>query len=195
MPSRRGLPPVVIWRGVNPSHATMSRPRRKALALPTAATSAVALIVPIPGIVTKRRTGSSFRAIWTNSLSKTAIRSSRARHSVRRSSISSLISSLMRGLSASIPSSSAPIFIRESRKLLLQFAPALRRHDPTLQQQRAQRVDQRGALRHQPPFTRAMQRLNVRLSLAPDLNEPHRRPARRLRDRRGVQIVVLLCLH
>jgi hypothetical protein len=55
-----------------------SRPRRKALALPTAAASAVALIVPIPGIVAKRRTGSSFRAIWTNSLSKTAIRSSSA---------------------------------------------------------------------------------------------------------------------
>jgi transposase-like protein len=34
IPSRRGLPPV-IWRGVNPSHAAMSRPRRKALALPT----------------------------------------------------------------------------------------------------------------------------------------------------------------
>jgi hypothetical protein len=55
-----------------------------------------------------------------------------------------------------------PIFIRESRKLFFQFAPALRRHDPTLQQQRAQMVDQRGALRHQP-FARAMQRLNVRL--------------------------------
>ena len=40
-----------------------------------------------------------------NSLSKTAIRSSRARHSARRSSISSL----MRGLSASIPSSSAKV--------------------------------------------------------------------------------------
>src|SRR6202171_4919652 len=46
---------------------------------------------------------------------------------------------------------------------------------------------------HQP-FARAMQRLNVRLSLALDLNEPHRRPARRPRDRRGVQIVVFLCL-
>jgi hypothetical protein len=42
--SRRGLPPVVIWRGVNPSH-----PRLKACAFPTAAASAVALIVPIPG--------------------------------------------------------------------------------------------------------------------------------------------------
>jgi len=30
-----------------------------------------------------------------------------------------------------------------------------------------------------------MQRLNVRLSLALDLDEPHRRPARRLRDRLG----------
>src|ERR1051326_8919856 len=29
MPSRRGLPPVVIWRGVNPSHAAKSRPRAK----------------------------------------------------------------------------------------------------------------------------------------------------------------------
>jgi hypothetical protein len=34
-----------------------------------------------------------------------------------------------------------PIFIRESRKLFFQFAPALRRHDPTLQQQSAQMVD------------------------------------------------------
>ncbi len=35
-----------------------------------------------------------------------------------------------------------PIFIRESRKLFFQFAPALRRHDPALQQQRPQMVDQ-----------------------------------------------------
>jgi hypothetical protein len=48
MPSRRDLPPVVIRGGVGPSHAAMSRPRRNARALPTAAASAVALMVPIP---------------------------------------------------------------------------------------------------------------------------------------------------
>src|SRR5205814_5004195 len=66
MPSRRGLPPVVIWRGVSPSHAAMSRPRPKARALPTAAARAVALIVPIPRIVISRCTASSSRAIRTN---------------------------------------------------------------------------------------------------------------------------------
>ena len=47
------LPPVECCRGVRPNHAARSRARAKALASPTAATSAVALIAPIPGTVTR----------------------------------------------------------------------------------------------------------------------------------------------
>src|SRR5262249_46546329 len=46
MPSNFGLPPVVAWRGANPSHAARSRPRGNARASPTAATRAVAVRAP-----------------------------------------------------------------------------------------------------------------------------------------------------
>ena len=55
IPRSFGLPPVVACLGTNPSQAAKSRPRRKALASPTAETKAVALIGPIPGTVASRR--------------------------------------------------------------------------------------------------------------------------------------------
>ena len=58
MPSRRGLPPVVACRGTSPSHAARLRPRAKVSASPTAATSAVALRAPIPGMLVSRRAAS-----------------------------------------------------------------------------------------------------------------------------------------
>ena len=54
MPSSFGLPPVVNCRGTMPSQAERSRPRSKASARPTAATSADATIAPNPGIVATR---------------------------------------------------------------------------------------------------------------------------------------------
>jgi hypothetical protein len=48
--SSRCLPPVEYSRGTIPTHAAKSRPLRKLLALPTAATSAVAVTGPIPGM-------------------------------------------------------------------------------------------------------------------------------------------------
>ena len=76
MPSRRGLPPVVACRGTSPSHAARLRPRAKVSASPTAATSAVALSAPIPGMLVSRRAASSRFASAVNSASNTAILSS-----------------------------------------------------------------------------------------------------------------------
>src|SRR5689334_22722276 len=67
MPSNFGLPPVVCCLGTSPSQAPRSRPRLNAAPLPTAATRAVALSTPTPGIVTRRRAASSWRAMATNS--------------------------------------------------------------------------------------------------------------------------------
>jgi hypothetical protein len=55
MPRRRGLPPVVICRGTNPSQAAKSLARAKVAPLPIAATNAVAFSTPMPGIVARRR--------------------------------------------------------------------------------------------------------------------------------------------
>ena len=46
IPSRRGFPPVVAWRGTSPNQAARSRPRAKVLPLPIAVTSAVAFSTP-----------------------------------------------------------------------------------------------------------------------------------------------------
>jgi hypothetical protein len=50
-----GRPPVVTCRGTSPNHAARSRARVNVSALPMAATIAVALSAPIPGIVVRRR--------------------------------------------------------------------------------------------------------------------------------------------
>src|SRR6478672_1739149 len=67
MPSNFSLPPVVCCLGTSPSQAPKSRPRLNAAPSPTAATRAVALSTPTPGIVTNRRAVSSWRAMATNS--------------------------------------------------------------------------------------------------------------------------------
>src|SRR6185312_11604943 len=67
IPSRRGLPPVVIWRGTKPSQAARSRPRANVAASPIAAARAVAFNTPIPGMLAKRRAASSVLACAANS--------------------------------------------------------------------------------------------------------------------------------
>jgi hypothetical protein len=84
--------------------------------------------------------------------------------------------------------------VRQRFQGRLQLAAALRRHDPALQQQPPQAIDQRRLLRHQT-LPRPMQRLNVRLAFALHRHQPHGRPPRRLGDRLGVEIVVLARLH
>jgi hypothetical protein len=74
MPTKRGFPPVVIWRGTSPSQAARSRPRANASPLPIAATSAVAFSTPMPGMVASLRALALARACVANSLSKAAIR-------------------------------------------------------------------------------------------------------------------------
>jgi hypothetical protein len=60
--------------------------------------------------------------------------------------------------------------------------------------QGTQLVDQRRPLRHQP-LARPVQRLHVKLRLSLQRHEAHRRPRRRLGNRLGVAVVVLLRLH
>ena len=52
-----GLPPVVACPGTRASQATGSRLRRNAFASPTAATSAIALVGPIPGVMAQEQGG------------------------------------------------------------------------------------------------------------------------------------------
>src|SRR5438094_9034563 len=49
MPKSVGLPPLECCRGTNPNHAAICRPFAKFFASPTEATSAFAVIGPIPG--------------------------------------------------------------------------------------------------------------------------------------------------
>ena len=93
-PNRRGLPPVVACRGTSASHAARLRPRAKVSASLTAATSAVALSAPTPGMLVSRRAASSRFASTANSTSNAAILSSSASHRVSMSSIRSWIREL-----------------------------------------------------------------------------------------------------
>ena len=58
-PNNCARPPVECWRGTSPNHAANSRPLRNVFTSPTAATNAVAVIGPIPGIPSNRCTCSS----------------------------------------------------------------------------------------------------------------------------------------
>jgi hypothetical protein len=107
MPSSLGLPPVVACLGTRPSQAARSRARAKLRALPTAATSAVALKVPIPGMVDSRFAVTSLRAAATNSASNATIRRSSSRHCARMSSISRRMRGLNNGGASSRSSTSS----------------------------------------------------------------------------------------
>ena len=58
------LPPVEYSRGTIPTHAAKSRPLRNALPLPIAATRAVAVTGPIPGMAVSRQQASFSVADW-----------------------------------------------------------------------------------------------------------------------------------
>ena len=59
MPSNLGTRPVPCCRSTRPNRAARSRPRPNSLALPTAATRAVAVSGPTPGTASRRRQRSS----------------------------------------------------------------------------------------------------------------------------------------
>lgn len=86
------------------------------------------------------------------------------------------------------------VLIGEDAERILQLAPPLRHNDSALQQKSAQVVEQCRAFRYQTR-TRSMQRLDVRLHVALDRLEAHRRPRRSLRDLLGIVFVVLVRLH
>ena len=123
--------------------------------MPTAAANAVALIVPIPGIDVSRR----MHCVVPCHPDELPVKSRNP-----------LVEGTPFGSQVfdQNPNSRAerldPAFIGKGRKRLLQLASALRHHDPALQQQSPQMVDQRRPLRHQA-FACPMQRLDVRLRL------------------------------
>jgi hypothetical protein len=86
-PEQARFASVVACRGTSPSHAARLRPRAKVSASPTAATSAVALSAPMPGMLVSRRAASSRFASAANSASNAAILSSSASHRVSMSAI------------------------------------------------------------------------------------------------------------
>jgi len=69
MRPNRILPPVVYCRGVNPSQAANWRPFLNCLGSPTLASSAVAVMAPMPGIVINRFAGSLSWTRWLSSRS------------------------------------------------------------------------------------------------------------------------------
>src|ERR1700745_2891877 len=73
--------PVDICLGTRPSQAEKSRPRVKAVPLPIAATTALEMIGPMPGIVIKCRQGSVFLESASISPLTVSMRSSRRRQS------------------------------------------------------------------------------------------------------------------
>ncbi len=75
------LPPLEYCLGVKPSHADMSRPLLNCVPLPTAATSALAVIGPIPSTPSSRLIRSSSRTAWAILALKAAMLSSSARNS------------------------------------------------------------------------------------------------------------------
>ena len=172
--------------GTSPSQAARSRARRKVSPVPIAATSAVALRAPKPGMVARRRAAWSSRARATNSAVSAAMRRSSSHHSRRMSSIRRRVRGLrVAGGSASV--------VEHRHEQLLEPPPSLRDHDAALQEHGAELVDQGRALADQAgPGT--MQDLRVELRLALQLDEAHGRPRRGLRDRLGIPLVVLLRL-
>ena len=73
-PSRIVRPPVLNCRGTKPTQAAKSRPRSNASPLPTAATIAVEIIGPMPGIVMMLAQFSSVRLIPSISSETSSIR-------------------------------------------------------------------------------------------------------------------------
>ena len=185
MPPSRALPPVVIWRGTSPSQAARSRPCAKSFRLADRRRQRRGVQGADAGDrrqpPRRRRTARASRRTPDR-----APRCGRRARPIREriSSISILILGLSPDLSA--PSSGS----RASPSARRPFATVI----AALEQDRPQLVDQPRAAVHQPR-TRPMQRLLVELHLRLQRHEPHGRPRRRLGDRLGVAVVVLLRLH
>ena len=84
MPSNHGRPPVEYCRGTKSSQALSSRPLRNTAASPTAATRAMAVNGPMPGITCSRWQAGSAWLIATICASNCLTRSSRRRNSSPR---------------------------------------------------------------------------------------------------------------
>ena len=85
------------------------------------------------------------------------------------------------------------MFVHQFDEELFKLALALRRDDSALQQNCAQLVDQGRTFADQS-VSRSMERLQIELLLALQLDKPHRRARHRFGDPFGVAIVVLLRL-
>src|SRR5215472_13650613 len=156
--------PVEICFGTSPSHAPKSRPFENASPVPIAATIALEMIGPMPGTVMSRSQLLSCRASASISLDRPSMRSSSRRQSPARSSTTRN----MRGDRAS-------------------------HGDATLQQERADLIDDASALTDQP-LTHAVERLRIKLLGGLCRDELHSRALHCLGDCLGVPEVILLSL-
>src|SRR6266571_722603 len=105
-------PPVDICRGTRPSQAPKSLPLENTSPLPIAAIVAVEMIGPMPGTVMRRLAPSSCSDNISISFDTVAMRPSRYRQSVQRSSIMWII----RGDSLSVMARTIGISVRSARR-------------------------------------------------------------------------------
>src|SRR5262249_5248207 len=171
--------PAVEWSlGVRPSQAAKWRAERKVAGSGAFMTSMAAVIGPTPGIWAKRRLASFWRCQAISRASSLAMRRSSSAYSwpyeVK--------------MSFALPGH--PRVARDPSKQCLELAKPLARHQPELRRIAANGV---APLRAPAPHLLAHpcqhQRRLLRLCL--HRHETHRRPAHRLADRLGVDLVVL----
>lgn len=135
----RSLPPVKFCLGTSPIQAANSRPDLKIEGSDTEVTSAVAMIGPIPGMISKRRPASFERCqAWM-------------RRSLQSASRSTVVSNATR-LSRHVRARGGSRFVRRignNSERRPQPRQTNGRHDTKLRQMRAQGVHQHGALTDQ----------------------------------------------
>ena len=183
MPNSFALPPVEYCRGTMPSQAANSRPLRNAAPLPIAATMAVAVTGPMPGIANPRAArigrGDPLQFVvelfnlLLDCLPLTRQRIDQVTHQRREIRFGVLENVCHRGL--------------QLRRLLLE-------DQPTFQQKSSDLVDHgRSACDQSVP--NPVNRLQVQLVIGLDRNEAHVLAVDSLGDRLRIDKVVLVRLH
>src|SRR5215831_12317361 len=183
MPPRIVRSPVDICLGTSPSQAAKSRPRVKAVRLPIAATSALEMIGPMPGIVISRRQASLFFESASTSPVTASIRSSR-----RRQSRNQVLQD------ANHPSGEHICALRKDvRQRMAQPIEALAHRNAMLQQKAADLIDDRSALANEP-VAHAMQCLEIELLVRLWRDAARRWALYSFSDRMRIAKVILVCL-
>src|SRR5256714_3972355 len=173
--------PVDICFGTSPSQAPKSRPFENGSPVPIAATIALEMSGPMPGMLISRAQPWSCRASASISLERPSMRSSSRRQSPERSS---MIRN-MRGESTSVRL--ARMSGNSARRKRSPWRTAI----PALQQERADLIDDAGALTHQS-LAHPMQGLQIKLVGRLGRDKFHRRALHCFSDRFRIAIVILV---